>query len=387
VPPASASAYTFTIIATDSSTGTGPYRGSKNFSLTINKGSQTISFTPSSPVTYGVAPITLSATGGGSGNPVTFSIVSGPGSITGSTLTITGAGTVVVAANQTGNTNFTAATQVTKSIVVNQAATAVRLACGTIPTFLQSAFTLSATVSSSAGTPTGSVSFLDGSTPLGSSTVSGGVAAVTISSLAMGTHSVTAAYGGDTNFLASISGPLTQLVEDFSVSVASSSGSAQTAPAGGTATYSLVVSPMGGSTFPSAVTLSVSGLPTGATATLTPQIVPGGASTTNVALTIQAPSMAANIDRKIPFGGKAPPLLWGILLLPFAGSMRRVRKRLGRKFSVLLLMAIGVAAMAGLSSCSSTNGFYDQSTKSFTIVVTGTSGALSHSTTVTLTVQ
>jgi hypothetical protein len=97
--------------------------------------------------------------------------------------------------------------------------------------------------------------------------------------------------------------------------------------------------------------------------------------------------MAANIDRKIPFGGKAPPLLWGILLLPFAGSMRRVRKRLGRKFSVLLLMAIGVAAMAGLSSCSSTNGFYDQSTKSFTIVVTGTSGALSHSTTVTLTVQ
>jgi hypothetical protein len=382
----SASAYTFTITATDSSTGTGPYRGSQNFSLTINKATQTISFALSSPVTYGVTPITLSATGGGSGNAVTFSLVSGPGSITGSTLTITGAGTVVVTANQAGSANYTAAAQVTKSIVVNQAATAVRLACGSIPIFLQSAFTLSATVSSSAGTPTGSVSFLDGSTPLGSGTVSGGVVAMTITSMAMGSHSITAAYSGDTNFLASTSGTLTQMVEDFSVSVASS-GSTQTTRAGGTATYPLVVTPMGGATLPSAVTLNVSGLPTGATATFTPQVVPAGSSTSNVVLTIQLPSVAAKLDRKTPLNGKAPPLLWGILLLPLAGSMQRVRKRLGRKLSVLLLIVVGVAAMAGLSGCSSTSGFFDQLTNSYTIAVTGTSGTLSHSTSVTLTVQ
>ena len=60
-------------------------------------------------MTYGVAPITLSATGGGSGNPVSFSLVSGPGTLSGannSTLTISGAGTVVVAANQAGSANF-----------------------------------------------------------------------------------------------------------------------------------------------------------------------------------------------------------------------------------------------------------------------------------------
>jgi hypothetical protein len=80
---------------------------------------QTISFPqPTSPVAYGIAPITLSATGGASGNPVTFSVVSGPGSISGNMLTITGGGTVVVAANQAGNTDYAPAPQVTRNIVV-----------------------------------------------------------------------------------------------------------------------------------------------------------------------------------------------------------------------------------------------------------------------------
>src|SRR6202041_3877384 len=84
---------------------------------------QTISFSPSSPVAYGVPPITLSATGGASGNPVTFSITSGSGfgSLSGannSILTITGAGTITIAANQAGNTDYSAATEVTASIVV-----------------------------------------------------------------------------------------------------------------------------------------------------------------------------------------------------------------------------------------------------------------------------
>jgi hypothetical protein len=99
--------------------------------ITVNPATQSITFTPpASPVTYPVSPITLSATGGASGNPVVFSIVSGPGSVSGvngSTLTVTGIGTVVVAANQAGNTNYTAAPQVTQSIVVNPPAIAILL--------------------------------------------------------------------------------------------------------------------------------------------------------------------------------------------------------------------------------------------------------------------
>jgi hypothetical protein len=48
-------------------------------SIVVNQATQAITFSPATPVTYGVSPITLTATGGASGNPVTFSIVSGPG--------------------------------------------------------------------------------------------------------------------------------------------------------------------------------------------------------------------------------------------------------------------------------------------------------------------
>ena len=86
---------------------------------------QSITFTPPvSPVTYGVSPIPLSATAT-SGLGVTLSVISGPGIISGNTLIITGAGTVVVAANQAGNANYLAATQVTQSIMVSRATLAV----------------------------------------------------------------------------------------------------------------------------------------------------------------------------------------------------------------------------------------------------------------------
>jgi hypothetical protein len=93
------------------------YAGAATGTLTINQAAQSIAFTPlASPVTY-VSPIPLFATGGASGNPVLFSVVSGPGSVSGNLLTITSVGTVVVAANQAGNANYLAAAQVTHSVV------------------------------------------------------------------------------------------------------------------------------------------------------------------------------------------------------------------------------------------------------------------------------
>jgi RHS repeat-associated protein len=90
--------------------------------LTVNQAPQAISFaTISSPRTYGVGAIALSATGGSSGNGVVFSVLSGPASVSGTTLTISGAGTIVVAANQAGNTDYSSAPQVTQSITVNKA--------------------------------------------------------------------------------------------------------------------------------------------------------------------------------------------------------------------------------------------------------------------------
>jgi hypothetical protein len=98
---------------------------SKSASFTINPASQAITFTPpTSPVIYGVSPITLSATGGASGKPVVFTIEAsstGSGMISGSTLTVTGVGNLIINANQAGDSNYLAATQVTRAIVVNPA--------------------------------------------------------------------------------------------------------------------------------------------------------------------------------------------------------------------------------------------------------------------------
>jgi hypothetical protein len=93
---------------------------------TALQGSQTITFPQPATVYYGSAPITLYATGGTSGNPVIFSLVSGPGSLSGpnnSVLTVTGAGTLVIAANQAGNAVYAPASQVTQSITVLLSAT------------------------------------------------------------------------------------------------------------------------------------------------------------------------------------------------------------------------------------------------------------------------
>lgn len=95
-------------------------------SLTVTQASQTITFTPASPITYGGASNTIdlskvaSAT---SGLPVSFSVTSGPGTISGTTLTVTNAGTIVIAANQAGNTDYSAAPTVTAQIVVNPVGT------------------------------------------------------------------------------------------------------------------------------------------------------------------------------------------------------------------------------------------------------------------------
>jgi hypothetical protein len=74
----------------------------------VSQASQSITFGPLSPARIGVGPITLTATSS-SGLPVDFSVISGPGSISGNTLTVLGVGSIVVDADQAGNANFTAA--------------------------------------------------------------------------------------------------------------------------------------------------------------------------------------------------------------------------------------------------------------------------------------
>ncbi len=92
--------------------------------VTVNQAAQVISFTaPTTGVVGKTA--TLAATGGGSGNPVTFTTdpASGAGvcSVSGATVTYAAAGDCVIDASQAGNTNYAPAPQVAATITVDQA--------------------------------------------------------------------------------------------------------------------------------------------------------------------------------------------------------------------------------------------------------------------------
>lgn len=80
---------------------------------------QTITFSTLSGATYGAGPISLNATAS-SGLPVSYT-VTGPAIVSGSILSVTGAGVVTVTAQQSGNTTFAPATSTPQSFVVSKA--------------------------------------------------------------------------------------------------------------------------------------------------------------------------------------------------------------------------------------------------------------------------
>ena len=113
---------------TDSLTATYPATGnfatstSAASSITVSQATQTITFAPIASRPYGSAPFAVTASSSaGSNYPVTITVQSGPAMIGGGTVTLTGAGTVVLLASQAGDTNYSAATPVVQSFQVTPA--------------------------------------------------------------------------------------------------------------------------------------------------------------------------------------------------------------------------------------------------------------------------
>jgi len=185
------------------------------FTVTVTAASAT---TPNVPLTGSVTLMdgasavgtgTLAPTGTG---PATASAV-----ISISTLAI---GSHAITAIYGGDANYLASTSGATAQTVSQATSSNLLTASTTAPVATKPVTLTATLSSNGGTPTGTVTFLDTGTAIGTGNLANGIASITTATLAVGPHTITAVYGGDANDSASTSNAVTVTVQSATTKVA-----------------------------------------------------------------------------------------------------------------------------------------------------------------------
>jgi hypothetical protein len=190
-----------------------------------------------------------------------------------------------ITASYTDSNNVTATSSVLRQVVQQNTATA--LSSSANPVIHGTPVTLTAVVTATGTTvPTGTVTFYDGTTPIGTGTLTAsgttsGIATFQTSSLAAGTHSITASYGGDANDFTSTSAALSEAV-NIATSTTAVAASANPSIAGKPLTLTATVSTNGGTAagtvnFYNGATLLGSGTLNGAgVATFTSSTLPVG---------------------------------------------------------------------------------------------------------------
>ena len=177
--------------------------------FTVNQASQAITFSQPFPRPFGVAPYALTATGGTSGNPVTFtSSTTAVCTVTiGGTVTIVSAGNCTINTNQAGNANYIAASQVSRTFTVSQASQVITFTQPSIKTFGVAPYALTATGGSS-GNP---VIFTSSTTAVCTVTTGGMVTIVSAGDCTISTNQA-----GNANYLVA-----SQVSKTFTINKAS----------------------------------------------------------------------------------------------------------------------------------------------------------------------
>jgi hypothetical protein len=122
-----------------------------------------------------------------------------------------------ITASTSGDSNDNPAVSSPTTVTVGKVATVVTLTSSVNPSADNQSVTFSASVHAGA---TGSITFLDGTTVLGTGTVSAaGVAVFATSTLTIGSHPITASYGGDSNYSSAISAVLVQTVSKIPTAI------------------------------------------------------------------------------------------------------------------------------------------------------------------------
>jgi Big-like domain-containing protein/VCBS repeat protein len=304
------------------------------------------------------------------------------------------AGTYAIQGGYAGDANFLPRRLPGLSQVVNKAATAVLLQPASLATVAGDPLLLGVSVAPvTSGIPTGSVSLLDGNSLLASSPLnSSGAASFTISQLALGTHAMTAAYAGDSNYLSATSPAENEQVSaspDFLISPLSPS---VTVRAGQSATIAVSISPTLHFTGP--MTFSCSGLPALAACSFNPSSLPLGGITTSVTATIMTTGSSLSVRAlRVRF----PSAFYGVVgfiavsLACFIMLCSRDRTLLTRGFVVgLVLLSVVLMSCAGGGNGSSQTIHPGTPPGTASVVISASaptvSGTVTHQSTVVLTV-
>ncbi len=192
-------------------TGFGTSSGTVGVTVSAASTSTTVTATPTSAA-FG-ASVTLKATVTSSGGTPTGLVTFKTGSTSLGSCTLASGtcsasttalpvGSETVTATYAGATDFTASSG-TASVSVSTAASTTTVTATPTSGSYGASITLKATTSSTAGTPTGTITFTNGSTSLGTCTLASGTCSVSTTALPVGTDTVTASYGGATDFATS----------------------------------------------------------------------------------------------------------------------------------------------------------------------------------------
>ncbi|HUY14398.1 MAG TPA: Ig-like domain repeat protein [Terriglobia bacterium] len=308
-------------------------------------------------------------------------------------------GTHILMAAYAGDNSFNASSSPQDAVTVTQAATGTSLTAN--PPSVQSGNTVTLTAvintQSNGVAPSGTVQFLNGSTPVSGNVVytptagSAGPSAqlqATLATTLSATANITASYSGDSNYLKSASTPVTvTVVPGFNLS-ASPTNLTITAP-GQSATSSLTVTPGGGFTGVVSFSCLVPVTMKESHCSLSPSSLTKSGNTT---LTVSTTAASGGVGL---FGNG--PGTWNWVLLSVAVILfgwlllgrLAARRRFNWAFGLLLLFLVATA-FAGCGSGSSSPGTTSRPgtpAGTYTVPVTATGGTISHSVNFTVTVQ
>ena len=247
-----------------------------------------------------------------------------------------------------------------------------------------SAITLTATVSSAGGVPTGSVVFLDGTTQLGTSPLDdAGVATLRNNTLATGSHSLTSSYTGDGKFGASTSAAVSVVIAnaDFSLGATPSTASVI---AGHSTQFTLNVVPSGG--FANSVSFSCTPV-AGVTCSFNPAAVTPANGAASTVLTVTTSANASHFGFLIPELIGPFTVFAAMALLSLAMWRSRSLPCCLRRPLFAVMVAVIVTLGLAVGGCGGSASSSQVNRGTATINVVAQSGAISHTTTVSVTVQ